>query len=78
MHWLHELPLSGKASVVRASLSVVEFRELQQSIEHLAMLTEQPVADVAERLLCSYHEMLHGKGADSFLALVDDIASEPD
>lgn len=74
--WLQYVPLSPKGAQVRRILSVWEFNHLQTSIEHLALVTERPIAEVADRLLCSFTDMLHDIGTDTFLALLDDIAAE--
>ncbi len=78
MNWLHEIPLSNKATAIRGTLSVSTFSSLQLSIEHLAMSTQRPIAEVAERLLTSYWAMVNGDGPDEFLSLLVDIYNDHD
>lgn len=76
MNWLAELPLSETAAAVRRTLSPPMFADLQQSIEHLSLITERPIQEVAERLLCSVQAMADGDGPDTFLDLLEDIIEE--
>lgn len=74
--WLQEMKLSEQAATVRRTLTPAEFTSLQLSIERLSLVTSRPIAEVAERLLCSYQTMLDGDGPEDFISLVCDVLED--
>ena len=76
--WLHEVKLTGRAADYRREMGVSEFKALQRAIEHLALVTERPIQEVAERVLGSVGATLAEEEAplDGFLSLVEDIIHE--
>lgn len=76
MNWLKDIPLNEAASAVRRSLSPPELASLQRSIEHFALISDRPVVEIAERVLCSTQAMLEGEGSEDFMALLADIIEE--
>ena len=76
MNWLQEIPLSSKAADTRRTLAPDEFRAVQRAAENLALITARPVAEVADRLLCSIQSMADGEGSEEFMSLLADIVAE--
>ncbi len=76
MNWLHEIPLSPKASALRRQLDVVAFASLQHAAERLVLVTDLPIAEVVDRLLCGVQAMWDGEGPDEFLTLIQQIIDE--
>lgn len=75
-HWLHELPLTGRAAAMRRELSAGEFPSVEASVERLAMITDRPVLELAERLLRGMWAILNHQGPAVMFDLLADVIGD--
>lgn len=76
--WLHEIALSEDAAAVRRTLAPSEFLQLQRAIEHLALVSRRPIAEIAERMMRGVRELEDGGDGTTFGRLIADVLDEHD
>jgi len=76
MDWLQELPLSPAAAAERQKLTPEEFQSVQTALEHLALVSEIPVIELAEALIGALVSMSDKNDIDPFMMLLERIIQE--
>jgi hypothetical protein len=74
--WLDALDLTPRAATIRAGLEPESILYLEDAIECFASVSDRPVDELAERVLCGLGDLLDGLGAHRLLLLVCDVLND--
>ena len=76
--WLDALTLTPRATAVREQLQPESIVHLEDAIETFASISDRPLVELAERVLCSVGELLDGHGSSTFVQLLLDVIDDND
>lgn len=67
------LVLTPEGTAIRDVLSAHARRHLADALEHFVSISDRPLAEVADRLLCGFFDAYTGIGSERLQALIHDL-----
>jgi len=75
---LDYLTLTPQATAVRQRLTAEQVGHLVDAVEQFALISNRPVIEITDRLLCGYDDVLSGRGIDRLVDLIVDVWNDDD